>query len=98
MPSGPSAASRSSCLAARRFGAMVREIDDHALLRAVDRGVRLVDETLQPFGKPMIAACLLALAIHALLHDHPIAIIGDNEAVQVKIKAVLHGRAINLGN
>ena len=44
----------------------------------------------------MIAPRLLAFAIHALLHDGPAAVIGDNESVQVKIEAVLHRRAVDL--
>ena len=46
----------------------------------------------------MITACLFALATHSLLNDDPAAFIGDDEAVQIKIKAVLHGGAVNLGD
>ena len=46
----------------------------------------------------MIAACLLVPAVHALLHDGPLAIVGDNEAVQVKVEAILHCRAVDLRN
>src|SRR5665213_1264333 len=45
----------------------------------------------------MVTARLLALAIHPLLVDHPAAVIGDNEAVKVKLKAVLHRGAVDLG-
>ena len=80
------------------LGASIGEIDDVALTRPFDGGVRLVDKTLQAFRQPMIAACLFALATHSLLNDDPAAFIGDDEAVQIKIKAVLHGGAINLGD
>ncbi len=84
--------------AARLLGAMVGEVDDHALLRPVDRAVRLIDEARQPFGEPVIAPRVAALAVHALLHHHPLPVVGDDEAVQVKVEAVLHRRAVDLGD
>src|SRR5207248_8642850 len=83
---------------ARCRGAPVGQVDDFALARPIDRGVRLLDETLEPFRQPMIAAGLPALAVHPLLHDHPLAVIGDDEAVQVEIEAVLNGGAVDLGD
>jgi|SRR6516164_473366 len=47
---------------------------------------------------PVIAARLPRLAIHALLHHRPFAVIGDEEAVQIEIKAVLHRGAVDLGD
>jgi hypothetical protein len=41
---------------------MVGQVDDLALPRPFDCGVRLVDKTLQAFGQPVIAAGLLELA------------------------------------
>src|SRR3954454_4123616 len=46
----------------------------------------------------MIASCLPALTVHALLDDHPLAGIGHHEPVQIEIEAVLHGGAVHLGN
>ena len=46
----------------------------------------------------MVAARLLALAVHALLHHDPVAVVGDDEAVQVELEAVLHGGAVDLGD
>ena len=46
----------------------------------------------------MIPASLLAVAIHSLLDDNPLAIIGHDESVQIKIKAILHGGAVHLGD
>src|SRR5712675_59766 len=46
----------------------------------------------------MIPPCLPAPAIHALLHDGPIAVIGDDEAVPVEVETVLHRRAVHLGD
>src|SRR5215211_4239246 len=46
----------------------------------------------------MVAARLLEGAVHALLHDHPSAVVGDDEAVQVKLEAVLHRGAVDLGD
>ena len=60
--------------------------------------MRIVDEARQPFRKPMIPPRLLAPAIHALLHDGPMAVVGDDEAVQIEVEAVLHRRAVHLGN
>src|SRR5262249_47582348 len=52
----------------------------------------------QSFLDTMIPSRLFALAIHSLLHDHPIAFIGDDEAVQIKIETVLDGGAVDLGD
>ena len=46
----------------------------------------------------MVAARLPALAVHALLHDDPVAVVGDDEAVQVEVEAVLHRGAVDLGD
>ncbi len=46
----------------------------------------------------MIAPGLAAIAVHALLDDDPASVIGDNEAVQIEIKAVLHRCAVDLGD
>ena len=41
---------------------------------------------------------MLALAVHALLHHDPLAVVGDDEAVQIEVEAVLHRRAVDLGD
>lgn len=46
----------------------------------------------------MIAAGLLALAVHPLLNHDPPAVVGDDEGVQIKIETVLHGGAVHLGD
>ena len=74
----------------------IREVDDFALMESVDCRVRLVDETLQSFAQPMIAASRPACVVHALLDHRPAAVIGDDEAVQVEVKAVLDGGAVDL--
>ena len=60
--------------------------------------MRRVDEALQSFGQPMIAPGLPAVAVHPLLDHDPAAIVGDDEAVQIEIKPVLHGGAVDLGD
>src|SRR4051794_35905272 len=62
----------------RALRATVGEVDDDTLLRSVDRGVRLIDETPQALRQPMIAPGSFALAAHALLDDDPVAVIGDD--------------------
>ena len=47
---------------------------------------------------PVVAARLLLVAVHALLHDRPLAVVGDEEAVQIKVEAVLDGGAVDLGD
>ena len=44
----------------------------------------------------MIAPRLFAVAVHALLHHHPASVVGNDEAVQIKFKAVLHRGAVDL--
>jgi hypothetical protein len=82
---------------ARGFGAAIREIDDHALISAFDGRMGLVHEALQTFREPMVATGLTPTAVHALLNDDPASIVRHDEAVQVKIEAILDGRAIDFG-
>src|SRR5580693_10195480 len=58
--------------------------------------MRRVDKAREVFGKPMVAPRLPAAAIHSLLHDGPVAVVGHDEAVQVEVEPVLHGRAVDL--
>src|SRR3954471_875707 len=85
----------SSCAA--RDGAARRSVrfDDLALLRTVDRAVRFIDEARQRARMPVIAARLPLIAVHALLHHRPPAIFSDEEAVQIKIEAVLQCGAVD---
>ena len=80
---------------ARRFSATVREIDDLALSFSVDCGMRIIDEALQSVRKPVIAPRLLACAIHALLNDSPVAVVSDNEAVELEVETILYSSAVN---
>ena len=84
--------------ATRFLRAPVGKIDDLSLAFAFDRSVRIVQEAGQSFRQPMIAPCLPALTIHALLDHRPVAVVGDDEAMQVEIEAVLHGGAVDLGD
>ena len=38
------------------------------------------------------------LALHPLLNHHPLPVLGQDEAVKIKLEAVLHGRAVDLGD
>jgi hypothetical protein len=66
-----------------------------ALERPVDRAVRLIDKTFETFRMPVIAPRLALVAVHALLHHGPFAVVGDEKTVQIKLKTVLHGGAVN---
>lgn len=46
----------------------------------------------------MIAAGVAFFAVHALLHHRPFAVVGDEEAVKIRVEAVLHGGAVDLGH
>ena len=46
----------------------------------------------------MIAARQPAVAIHALLNHHPMAVVGDDEAMQIEIEAILQRGAVHLGD
>ena len=80
----------------RRGGAAVRQIDDLALYRTVDRTVRRIDETAEVLGMPVVAPRLAGVAVHPLLHHRPGAVVGHEESVQIEIEAVLHGSAVHL--
>src|SRR5271156_3823943 len=81
---------------ARRFSPPVGKIDYFSLPGSLDCRMRIIDEARQSFRKPVIAPRLLASAVHALLHDGPLAVVSDNKTVQIQIEAILHGRAVNL--
>lgn len=83
---------------ARGSSAPIGEIDDLTVCHSINGGVWLVDKAFQTLRKPVITASLHAIAIHSLLDDDPLAIIGHDESVQIKIKSVLHGGAIDLGD
>ncbi|MGY4314965.1 hypothetical protein ACVWW1_004292 [Bradyrhizobium sp. JR3.5] len=51
---------------------MIRYVGDLALLRTIDRTVRLIDKTAQISG--MLAPGLPLVAVHALLHHGPSAV------------------------
>src|ERR1022692_4659640 len=80
---------------ARRLSPPVGKIDYFSLSGSLDCRMRIIDEARQSFRKPVIAPRLLACAIHALLHDSPVAVVSDNEAVQVETETILHSRAVN---
>ena len=60
--------------------------------------MRLLDEALQALRQPVVAARLPGILVHALLHDDPVPVVGDDEAVQIEIETVLHGGAVDLGD
>jgi hypothetical protein len=79
----------------RCAGAAVDEVDDLALLGSIDGAVRLLDEAREFFGVPVVAARRSCVAVHPLLHDRPLAVRSNEEAVQVEVEAVLHGGAVD---
>ena len=46
----------------------------------------------------MIAPGLAAIAVHALLDHDPVSVIGDDEAMEIKVKPILDRRAVDLGD
>ena len=46
----------------------------------------------------MVAPCLSAVALHSLLHDGPVAVVGHDKAVQIEVEPILHRRAVDLGD
>ena len=58
--------------------------------------MRLLNEGGKRSRMPVIAPGLTLCAVHALLHNRPIALIRDEEAVQIEIEAVLDGCAVDL--
>jgi hypothetical protein len=59
--------------------------------------MRGVDEAREDFGQPVVAPGLPRAIVLALLHNHPASIVGDDEAVQVKVITVLQRGAVDLG-
>jgi hypothetical protein len=75
---------------------MVGQVDNFTPPLALDRGVRRIDKASQVLRQPMIAPRLPTLAVHPLLHDDPMPIVGDDEAVQIQGEPVLHGGTVDL--
>jgi hypothetical protein len=67
---------------------VIGQVDDHVLFDSIDRGVRFVDEAAQTFGQPVIAPGLAAVAVHALLDHDPVSVIGDDEAMEIKVRVM----------
>src|SRR5262244_544255 len=74
----------------------VGQVDDVPARRALDCGVRRLDEAAQPLREPVIPPSKPVARIHPLLDDCPIAIVADHESVQVDVESVLDRRAVNL--
>jgi hypothetical protein len=83
---------------ARGFGAAVGQIDDLSLGLAGNRRMRRVNKATKAFRDPMVAARLPAVAVHRLLHDGPVTVIGHDKAVQVEVEPVLHRGTVDLGD
>ena len=83
---GSNAAEQFDLFASGLLRAAIREVDDVPLTLTFDRGVRLLDEACHSLRQPVVAPCLPAIAIHALLNDRPASFIADNVAVQIKVE------------
>src|SRR5215207_5810280 len=59
--------------------------------------MRLADEVAHGLAQPVIAPRETRGVAHALLHDAPGAGVGEEEAVMIKLKPVLHGGAVDFG-
>ena len=46
----------------------------------------------------MVAPGLTAIAVHALLDHDPVSVIGDDEAMEIKVEPILDRRAVDLGD
>src|SRR5262245_44422660 len=57
-----------------------------------------VNKATKAFGEPMVAARLSAVAVHPLLHNGPMTVIGHDKAVQVQVEPVLHRGTVDLGD
>src|SRR5579862_1023053 len=84
---------------------MICEIYDRSgSRRTIDSGVRCIDivsETLtvsEPLTEPVIAPRFFARATHALLHDSPLAIVSDDEPMEIDVVPILNRRTIDFRN
>jgi hypothetical protein len=88
-PVRPTCSSRSGTLARRRVGASAsRQRRASAFTPAASRGPR--------FNEWLTLS--LELTVHALLYANPVAVIGDDEAMQIQLKPVLHSSTVDLRN
>src|SRR6185437_6688961 len=76
----------------------VGQVDDLPLVPALDGRMRSLDEAPEVLRQPVIAARQPGFAVHALLNHDPFSIVGDDEAMQVEVEAVLYRGAVHLGD
>ena len=79
---------------AQCFGPFVGKVHDLALGMAVDRAVRIVNEALEVFGMPGVAAGMLAVATYALMNNDLCLVVGHEESIE----AILDGGTVDLGD
>jgi hypothetical protein len=94
MRSGPKSCSRSSCFARE---ASARLSVKFTISPCAGPSIALCGSSTKLFGfrMPVIAARLLLVPVHALLHDSPLPVVGHEEPVQIKVKAVLDRGAVD---
>ena len=73
------------------------EVERGAAAVGADGFVRLVDEAVQGFGKPVIAARRSRLVAHPLLDDAPVPGGCEEKRVMIELVPILDGGTVDLG-
>ena len=63
----------------------IGQVDDDALVDALNGRVRRFDKTLQAFGKPVITSSLAEFAVHPLLNYYPVSIVRYDESMEIEV-------------
>lgn len=81
----------------RPGGAAIDQVQNLALRLTENRRVGVGDKIPDACGVPVVAAGGAILRVHPLLHNGPLAVSGDDEGMQVKLKTVGHGIVVHAG-
>ena len=81
-----------------RGGSTVGQIYDRPARLAFDRRVGRIDEAVEPGRRPMVSPRQAPIGRHALLNHDPLTVGRHDETMQIDLKAILHGRAVDLGD
>src|ERR1700730_4520641 len=76
----------------------VGQVDDRSDVASFDSRMRGLEKSRQRIGLPMIAARFGAIFVHSLLNYAPMPIGRREESMQIELKSVLHGGAVDFGD
>src|SRR3954471_6864563 len=75
----------------------INEVQNLSLRLAGNSAMRRLNKAFEVQRMPVVTASHPVLIIHALLHDDPLAVASDNEAMEIELKTIANGVVIDPG-